>query len=93
MFPIPTEFPYPDHYFSYESVRNEDELWHPLVLGRDLTFYIFIGSLGRSLAFNIQYYLASRTNPFNLFFLIFFLKNFFFFKITHCLTCGFIFLG
>lgn len=80
MFPIPTEFPYPDRYFSFEAVRSEDELWHPPVLGRDLTLYLFLGSLGRLLAFNIQYLLASRISPFQSYLSDFFFEKFFFFQ-------------
>lgn len=38
MLPVPTEFPYPTHYFSYEIFISEEEKWHPPMLGRDTLF-------------------------------------------------------
>lgn len=63
MLPVPSEFSYPTHYFSYEIFIGEEEKWHPPMLGRDSLLYEYVGVFGRFVAFNVQYWLASRTNP------------------------------
>lgn len=80
MIPVPTEFSYPTHYFSYEIFIGEEEKWHPPMLGRDTLFYEYAGAFGRFIAFNIQYWLASRTNPIQSFFVRFFFEKIFFFQ-------------
>lgn len=80
MLPVPTEFPYPTHYFSYEIFISEEEKWHPPILGRDTLFYEYAGAFGRFLAFNIQYWLASRTNPLQSFIVRNFFEKIFFFQ-------------
>lgn len=80
MIPVPTEFSYPTHYFSYEIFIGEEEKWHPPMLGRDTLLYEYIGAFGRFLAFNVQYWLASRTNPVQSFFVRFFFEKIFFFQ-------------
>lgn len=80
MLPVPTEFSYPTHYFSYEIFIGEEEKWHPPMLGRDNLFYEHVGAFGRFMAYNVQYWLASRTNPLQSFFSSYFFEKFFFFQ-------------
>ncbi len=80
MLPVPSEFSYPTHYFSYEIFIGEEEKWHPPMLGRDSLLYEYVGVFGRFVAFNVQYWLASRTNPLQSFFSSYFFEKIFFFQ-------------
>jgi hypothetical protein len=81
MNPLPTEFTYPTVLFSQEGAFfTPPDVFHPRILGRDFFPYTVTSELGRHLASYLQYYLASRSTPFQSFLVKFVFEKFFFFQ-------------